>query len=392
MDITAEMICGPVGLAVVATMALVLICWHIRRYGAVAAVNKENDSEIEDDKLPPVSVIVYTSDDTENLCRTLPMFMSQNYPKYQVILVDDSFEEHTKDYMLEASVIYPELHYTYIPRGTSNLSRRKLSLTLGIKAAKYDYVLTTASNCYPSGADWLRTMMRNFKPGIEVVIGNSHIQSGIDNEKGCNYRNYDRVVGAVQYLASAIHGVPYRGDGNNLAYRKDLFFARKGFSQSLNLHYGDDDMFVDEITNGDNTAVELSELGRVTTRYENPVRAYRDDKLRYGFTMRYLSTFSKYSTALISTLRYVFVAAVVAVVCAAGYNWLPIVVALLLLVAEWGVEIVMFRKSATVVGGRKLRFSIPVFALYRPLDNFRYKMLNIKLRRANFTSRRKKIV
>jgi len=39
--------------------------------------------------LPPVSVIVYAKNESENLKRNLPSLLSQNYPDYEVIVIND---------------------------------------------------------------------------------------------------------------------------------------------------------------------------------------------------------------------------------------------------------------------------------------------------------------
>ncbi len=41
---------------------------------------------------------------------------------------------------------------------------------------------------------------------------------------------------------------PYRGASGNIAFRRDKFFDNKGFSSSLNLRSGDDDIFINEFT------------------------------------------------------------------------------------------------------------------------------------------------
>ena len=134
-------------LAVATVLAAIIAIWTLRRSFRVARATSA--PEPDNDAQPGVSIIVYSNSDTANLRQSLPLLMAQAYPKFEVIVVDDSYTEHTKDFLLEASLEYHNLYHTYVPAGTENLSRRKLSLTLGIKAAKYEYIITTAGNCYP---------------------------------------------------------------------------------------------------------------------------------------------------------------------------------------------------------------------------------------------------
>ena len=50
----------------------------------------------------------------------------------------------------------------------------------------------------------------------------------------------------MRYLGYALAGRPYIGIGRNMAYRKELFYAQKGFSAHLDLQRGDDDLFINK--------------------------------------------------------------------------------------------------------------------------------------------------
>ena len=119
-------------------------------------------------------------------------------------------------------------------------------------------MLHTNANCRVMSDQWLRTMMRNFVPGTDVVLGFSHYRYRKDTSAGRYFRVFDSVVTSLQWVGSAIKGKPYRGISDNLAYRRQLFFDHAGFSESLELRYGDDDVFVSAIATGDNTRLELA--------------------------------------------------------------------------------------------------------------------------------------
>ncbi len=57
----------------------------------------------------------------------------------------------------------------------------------------------------------------------------------------------------MQYLGMAIRGVPYMGVGRNMAYRRSVFFANKGFGSHKHVVSGDDDLLVNNIAKGENT-------------------------------------------------------------------------------------------------------------------------------------------
>ena len=87
-------------------------------------------------------------------------------------------------------------------------------------------------------------MQSNFLHQTQIILGYGKYISepGLLNK----WIRTDTTYIAMQYLAMAIKGRPYMGVGRNMAYRKSLFFERKGFASHLNLASGDDDLFVNE--------------------------------------------------------------------------------------------------------------------------------------------------
>ncbi|MGB1004611.1 MAG: glycosyl transferase family 2, partial [Salibacteraceae bacterium] len=68
---------------------------------------------------------------------------------------------------------------------------------------------------------------------------------------------FDTYKIATQYLSFALWGVPYMGVGRNMAYHSYLYFDAKGFTSHLNVVSGDDDLFVNEVSDRKNTGIEL---------------------------------------------------------------------------------------------------------------------------------------
>lgn len=248
------------GYAALAIAAVVLSVVTIRRKAALSHWVADNALDADADEampLPALSVIVLTSGcDAELLASNIPLMMSQNYPDFEIIVVNADASESVDDAMTLLQVEYPQLRSTFIPDSTANVSKRKLGITLGVKAAKNDIVVVTSAKCRPQSDLWLRCIGRHFDDYTDVVLGYSHNDHSNDRGLGHRYRTFDNCDDASRYIAAAIHGNTYRACANNVAYKRSAFFAVKGFSSSLNLKYGDDDIFISEIADGDNVAVE----------------------------------------------------------------------------------------------------------------------------------------
>ena len=268
---------------------------------------KEKNGKIEyTHPYPAVSVIVYAQNDAENLVKYLPKILNQAYPEFEVIVVNDDSTDDSKDILSVLETQYKNLYHTYVPEGSRNLSHKKLALTLGIKAARYDIVVFTNANCDPKSNEWLAAIARNFVPGIDIVLGYTAIERKEKEKLSFWYCSYDQLLFSIRYLSFALINRPYMGISSNMAYRKELFFKNKGFSKFLHLHYGDDDLFINEIATRTNTRIEVSEAGQMTATYQDNYDAWKELKLQYDFTSKYLHTAAKSIFGIAKFFDYAF--------------------------------------------------------------------------------------
>jgi glycosyltransferase involved in cell wall biosynthesis len=232
---------------------------------------------------PPVSVIVCIKNQYYNLDYFLPALLGQDYPEFEVIIVNDGISDQNENTLTLLKSQYSNLYSTYIPDGTKSISRKKLGLTLGIKAAKYDLLLFTEADSHVRSKDWISLMSRHFCDKKSVVLGFSAKEE--TNTFFSKFIAYDYFFSNLQMFSSALFKHPYAGYGRNLAYAKNHFKAQKGFFKYLALLTGEDDLFVNEIATGDNTAIELSPESVTLTelnKYE-----WRNQKLDLAVTKRY---------------------------------------------------------------------------------------------------------
>jgi len=209
----------------------------------------------------PVSVIICAKNEANNLRQFLPSILTQDYPEYEVIVVDDCSEDDTQNLLEEFQEKYSHLKVSTIKKDPKFKHTKKFALLIGIKAASHEWLLLTDADCYAESTGWLSAMQKNFTKNTDIVLG----YGGYRQKKGLlnKYLRYETTFIAMQFLGFAMAGIPYMGVGRNLAYRKSFFFNNRGFSSHTNLVSGDDDLLVNMLARKDNTKTEYSKQSHI---------------------------------------------------------------------------------------------------------------------------------
>lgn len=203
--------------------------------------------------LPPLSVIVVACDNAVELRSNMPFILGQTYPAgYEVIVAVEKSDDDTEAVIKGIADRYDNFYATYVPRSSRYMSRRKLAVTLGVKAAKSEWIVMTDASCAPRSDRWLRTMASNCADGVNIVMG----YSGYSSETRCGYR-FERLRREIYLLREAQRGTAYRAEGNNIMFRKSEFMEGKGYEGNLKYTRGEYDFLVNKYARKGRTAVEL---------------------------------------------------------------------------------------------------------------------------------------
>ncbi len=233
----------------------------------------------------PVSVIIAAHNEAENLKQFLPQILEQDYPNFEVIVVNDRSGDETETVLAVLKEKYSHLRTTFIKDKGKLKHGKKLAITLGIKASQHDYILLTDADCEPLSSHWISEMVSGLA-NTDVVLGYGPYFEG----KGLlnKFIRYETSSIALQYMGFAKASVPYMGIGRNLAYKKDLFIEHRGFVNHAHLRSGDDDLFINEVSSkasfSYNTSPDSFMYSIPETTWKNWVRQKQ----------RHLSTFSRY--------------------------------------------------------------------------------------------------
>ncbi|MDR1679764.1 MAG: glycosyltransferase [Prevotellaceae bacterium] len=325
---------------------------------------------------PGVSVIICARNESENLRDFLSVVLAQDYPNYEVIVVNDGSTDETETLLRALARENPHLYHTCIPQNAQVMSPKKLALTVAIKAAKKEILLFTDADCYPVSESWIRKMIRNFTPKTDFVLG----YGAYERHKGLlsHLISYDTFFIAMQYMGFSYRGCPYMAVGRNMAYRRKVFFENRGFASILHLQSGDDDLFVNKRANKNNTRIEINAESKTISRSNTEFKDWFIQKERHLSTASYYRPGSKCIIGTEVGSRGIFYLSILGLILLAP---LPLLlIALGFFILRYITQAIVINLSARNFNERKFYFSILVFDIALPLISL-YTLCSNQIRR-----------
>ena len=205
-------------------------------------------------KAPGISIVITSCNNRSILEKNLPLWLSQDYPNFEVIVADDRSTDETLFFLIEQQQLHPKLQIVSLDPHFVKMGGKKLALTLAIKKSQFQFFLITEVDVVPASNQWLKLMSLQLgNKKNEIVLGASPICSG----RGflATLVQHELLLNSLQFLGLAKMGKPYMGMGKNLAYSRSIYDSVNGFSKHHHLPMGDDVLFVQEAATATNTAI-----------------------------------------------------------------------------------------------------------------------------------------
>ncbi len=315
----------------------------------------------------PVTIVICAKDEDEQLKTNLPLILEQDYPEFEVIVVDDQSYDETADILGAFSLQHPHLKVIAIEPHINEFKGKKLALTLAFKAAKYETLLLTDADCTPQSKQWIKSMQSAFiDKKIEFVLGYSPYKyyGGLLNL----LIRYETFYTAMQYISFALSGKPYMGVGRNLSYKKSVFFAKKGFSPYLKIAAGDDDLFVNMHASPKRTKVQLNPESFMLSEPKRTWGEWIRQKRRHISVSKFYKGGDKRRLGMLWLANFLFYI-VIAAACFFPTQWIP---ALGIFSLRMIIQIIIFG-----IAGKKLNFKYVWLAA--PFMDFLFQIIIMPL-------------
>jgi len=326
--------------------------------------------------LEPVSVVICARNEVDNLRQNFPTVIQQDYPEFEIIVVDDASTDKTNDVLHDFGKNHSHVRVHEILAEQKKHPGKKDALHQGISLAKYDWILVTDADCFPTSDKWITHMMQSRNEETELVLGIApfSLQEGFVNA----WARFENLLTAIQYISLADAGEPYMGVGRNLLYKKALY-ETVGYSSHADMISGDDDLFVNQVANAKNTEYCLNQGAQAKSYAPNSWSNYWRQKGRHVVTGRKYSPKHQFILSLYAGSHFLHYALGMLCLCNASL----IILVLLMYAMRQALIYMRIRKWLNkLVQARKGIFTLPMDFVV----NVYYIGLTLRIWRSNKTT------
>jgi len=262
----------------VSVILLTLILQLFNPFRRKARQLKHLNETTSDGVVPPLSLVVIAQGKPNALEENLPLFLQQQYNSdWQIIVVADKDDGATEDVLKRFNGAH-NLYTTFLPSQSRYVSRKKMAVTLGVKAAKNNWVVLVDVDCRPLSENWLSTLAQSMNGQTDIVM-----PYGQYPQTTKDFYRFERIHSWL-YLERAARKRAYRTNTPCLAFKKDLFLSGGGYMGNLDQVFGEYEFIVNKFAKKGNTAVDLP----TTSWIESPFfsKAYWDDQQVHTMEMK----------------------------------------------------------------------------------------------------------
>ncbi len=353
-------------LLILGVSTIVLFVYYGVFYLRIGIYKGKKEQKLIDKKteFPPISIVLTAKNESNDLKENLAYLLEQDYPNFEVIVVDHASQDDTKYVLQLYKENYPHLKIVRFLKDVNLFQGKKFPLSIGIKSAKNDIILLTECNCIPKSFTWIREIVSHFHQNTNIVLGFSGFKS---NNTLLNwFIQYDNLAYASSFLGFALMGNPYTGCGRNLAYRRSFFFEKNGFIHHYNIATGDDDIFVNQNATPGNTTICLSPDSLIIANPKKTFPAWCLQRKKRMSTQKYYSFSNKLSLAIYPLSVILFYATLITLFFTQPLFWKFLMG---IIIIKWGWQIFTFYKLAHKLGVKKIAYFSPIFELYFTIVN-----------------------
>ncbi len=204
--------------------------------------------------LPSVSIIVTSRNYREQLQYLLPTLLAQDYPDFEVVVVDDCSTDGTDWLLAELKISHGNLKTTRIFKETD--FPNALAITIGVRASSKEWLVYLSPLCQVKDGQWLKHYAQRLQPDKEVSIGYIYY-----NDATGSFKTWIRFENFTSYLLSGAGkslGLTMPVFEFNMAYRREKFLELRGFAAVLDSPFSENELYINKIATKRNAVVQMN--------------------------------------------------------------------------------------------------------------------------------------
>lgn len=333
-------------------------------------------SHASNNQHPAISVIICARNEANNLKQHLEKVLLQKYPAFEVIVVNDASTDSTSTLLHKMQLKYAQLKVVDISSTKNYTGNKKNALTKGVDASKYEYLLFTDADCVTASEYWISEINSNFSSHKKIVLGYGAYRK-IKNSFLNKLIRYETLITAVQYFSYTKIGIPYMGVGRNLAYQKELFYAVNGLESHANIKSGDDDLFINQVANKENTAICYHKNSFTISEPKTNFKDWLKQKRRHITTANHYKPIHKYALGLYYLSQLSFWLLAIILLTFSLFEQIDFLNVIVLIVIRLLLQYLIIGKAAQKLNEKDLVLWFPILDVFMVFIQFSIFIFNI---------------
>lgn len=198
-----------------------------------------------------ISLLIIAHEEHEKLSLHLPALLSQEGAVYEVVVVDMNSEDDTLVLLKSLEEHYPHLQHLSLPVSARDISRERLALHLGMRAAKFSHVLVLNAGIEAPSPHWLADIENRWRTDCDIML--------IPTQRTRSKRLGDYFTAGHEAWRNKLHQRQalrkniFRAGTAIVGLNKEIFLTHNSPAKHLALKTGALDIFVSHVANRYNT-------------------------------------------------------------------------------------------------------------------------------------------
>jgi glycosyltransferase involved in cell wall biosynthesis len=218
------------------------------------AVGGSNTDAKNKERFEPLTIIICAHNEAQNLQSNLPFVLQQDYPDFEIIVVNDASDDNSLAILEAFARVYKNLKIINIAHQEArDLPGKKFALSKAVAIAQHEMLLLCDADCKPVSNDWATKMALPLHQSKDIVAGYGAYK---ERKYWLNkFIRWETMHSFLQYSCYANSGMPYMAVGRNLACRKVTLETAQKAPIWSSMPSGDDDLLVKLMGKRKNVAI-----------------------------------------------------------------------------------------------------------------------------------------